>query len=217
MQTYSSEIIKNAKVLWDFMHLDHKLENSDCILALGSHDLRVAEYAAELYLKGYAQLVVFSGGLGRLTDTLWTEPEAVKFAKVAMEMGVPEERILTESRSTNTGENIRFTRALLEEKGIAAQSFILIQKPYMQKRAYATFKKHWPQPKIISTSPPISFEDYTNEEIPVHLLINILVGDFERMKFYPGKGFQIELPITDEASAAFEFLKKEGFTEHLIN
>lgn len=216
MNKYPADIIKNAKILWDFMHLDHRIEKSDCILALGSHDTRVAERAAELYLQGYAPLLVFSGGLGRLTDMLWTEPEAVKFAKIAMDMGVPEEKILTESKSTNTGENIKFTKAMLSERGLAPQSIILIQKPYMQKRAYATFMKHWPEMKIISTSPQISFENYTNEEIPVELLINILVGDLQRMMIYPGKGFQIELPVPPEVIQAFELLKKEGFTEHLI-
>lgn len=216
MPTYSSEILQNAKILWEFMQLNVPVKKSDCILALGSHDLRVAERAAELYLQGYAPFLVFSGGLGRLTDTLWEEPEAVKFAQIAIKMGVPEDKIITESRSTNTGENIRLTRQVLKEKGLSPDSFILVQKPYMEKRAYATFMKNWPGKTVITTSPQIAFEDYTNEEIPVELLINILVGDLQRMLIYPGKGFQIELPVSKEALIAFEYLKKEGFTGHLL-
>jgi len=216
MPTYSSEILQNAKILWEFMQLNIPVKKSDCILALGSHDLRVAERAAELYLQGYAPFLVFSGGLGRLTDTLWEEPEAVKFAQIAIKMGVPEDKIITESSSTNTGENIRLTRQVLDGKGLSPDSFILVQKPYMEKRAYATFMKNWPGKTVITTSPQIAFEDYTNEEIPVELLINILVGDLQRMLIYPGKGFQIELPVSDNAMMAFEFLKKEGFTGHLI-
>lgn len=216
MPTYSSEILQNAKILWEFMQLNVPVKKSDCILALGSHDLRVAERAAELYLQGYAPFLVLSGGLGRLTDTLWEEPEAVKFAQIAIKMGVPEDKIITESRSTNTGENIRLTRQVLKEKGLSPDSFILVQKPYMEKRAYATFMKNWPGKTVITTSPQIAFEDYTNEEIPVELLINILVGDLQRMLIYPGKGFQIELPVSKEALIAFEFLKKEGFTGHLL-
>ncbi len=82
------------------------IEKADCILAMGSHDTRVASRAAELYLEGWAPLLVYSGGLGRLTRELWDEPEATKFARIAIGMGVPPESMLTETRSTNTGENV---------------------------------------------------------------------------------------------------------------
>ena len=42
-------------------------EPSDLILVLGSHDTRVAERGAELFLNNYAPLILFSGGLGNLT------------------------------------------------------------------------------------------------------------------------------------------------------
>ena len=40
-----------AKKLWDYHHMNHALEKADCIFVLGSHDLRVAERAAQLYLR----------------------------------------------------------------------------------------------------------------------------------------------------------------------
>ncbi|GAL03300.1 hypothetical protein JCM19237_6193 [Photobacterium aphoticum] len=48
---------------------------------------------------------------------MFDRSEAEAFATVAMDMGVPEEAILIESQSTNTGENVQFTQALLAEKG----------------------------------------------------------------------------------------------------
>ena len=56
-----------AQQLWDYHHVNQNLQKSDCILVLGSHDLRVAERGAELYLQGWAPLLIMSGGLGRLT------------------------------------------------------------------------------------------------------------------------------------------------------
>src|SRR5215207_6116909 len=85
-----------AKKLWNYHHMNHTVERSDCILVLGSHDTRVAERAAELYFGGFAPLVIMSGGLGRLTAGNWTEPEAVLFARIAIEKGVPPASILTE-------------------------------------------------------------------------------------------------------------------------
>jgi len=205
-----------AKKIWDYHHMNHKLEKADCILVLGSHDLRIAEYGAKLFLEGWAPLLIFSGGFGRLTKDIWNEAEADKFARVAMQMGVPKEKILTENKSTNTGENILFVRILLKEKGINLQKFIVVQKPYMERRAYATFKKLWPQKEIIVTSPPISFEEYPDELRSKEDVIGIIVGDLQRIKIYPEKGFQIYQEIPDDVWGAYEKLVKMGCTEYLI-
>jgi uncharacterized SAM-binding protein YcdF (DUF218 family) len=209
------EVVKLAKQLWEYHHMNHQLEKSECILALGSHDLRVADRAAQLYLDGWAPFIVFSGGLGNLTQHVWTESEAEKFARIAIAMGVPQNAILIESRSTNTGENILFTQQLLKERGLDIERFIVVQKPYMERRSYATFKKHWPDKQLIVTSPQISFEDYATAEIPVEKVINIMVGDLQRIKIYPEKGFQIEQHIPTEVWLAYERLVELGFNKHL--
>ncbi len=205
-----------AQQLWDYHHLNHKPSRADCILALGSHDLRVADRAAELYLEGMAPLVVMSGGLGNLTQDMWTEPEADQFAAIAIERGVPAKKILIENRSTNTGENILFTRQLLKEHGLDPHSFIVVQKPYMERRSYATFKKHWPDKELIVTSPQFSMLDYATDEIPLEKVINIMAGDLQRIKLYPAKGFQIHQEIPDEVWNAYERLLNLGYNKHLV-
>lgn len=210
------EIIALAQKLWDYHHINNSLEKADCILVLGSHDVRVAERGAELYLQHWAPLLIFSGGLGRLTEDMWTEAEADKFAKIALEMGVPFEAILIENKSTNTGENIIFTKQLLKQHHLNPQSFIVVQKPYMERRSYATFKKHWPDKTLTVTSPQISFLDYPNHEISLEKVIHIMVGDFQRIKVYAEKGFQVYQPIPAEVWQAYEKLVELGFDEHLI-
>jgi uncharacterized SAM-binding protein YcdF (DUF218 family) len=205
-----------AKKLWDYHHMHHALGKADCILVLGSHDLRVAERAAQLFLEGWAPMIIFSGGLGNFTKDMWTETEADQFAAIAVNMGVPKESILVENKSTNTGENILFTQRLLAQKNLDPQSFILVQKPYMEKRSYATFKKHWPGKELIVTSPQISFEAYPTEEIPLERVINIMVGDLQRIKFYPEKGFQIYQEISADVWQAYEQLVAFGFNKHLM-
>ena len=212
----TSEIISLAKLLWNYHHVNHQLEKSDCILALGSHDLRVAERTAELYLEGWAPLVIMSGGLGNFTKEMWTEKEADKFAAVAIEMGVPKDAILIENKSTNTGENILFTQKLLKEKGLNPRRFIVVQKPYMERRSYATFKRHWPEKESFVTSPQISFEEYPTEEITMEKVINIMVGDLQRIKAYPEKGFQIYQEIPTDVWNAYEKLIELGFNKHLM-
>lgn len=214
MITYQT--IALAKTLWEYHHMNHSLKKSDCILVLGSHDLRVAERGADCYLQKLAPIIIFSGGLGNLTRHIWKEAEADQFAKIAIEKGVAEEAILIENQSTNTGENILFTQRLLQEKNLDPRSFIVVQKPYMERRSYATFKKHWPDKELLVTSPKIPFNEYANDQIPLNSVINIMVGDLQRIKLYPEKGFQIYQEIPEKVWAAYEQLVILGFNKHLI-
>lgn len=211
-----SQVDHWAKIIWDYHHMHQLLQPADCLFVLGSNDLRVAEYAAELFLKGYAPLLVFSGGFGNFTAGVFEKPEADLFAETAMKQGVPKDRILIENQSTNTGDNVRFTKALLVERGLDPRTFILIQKPYMERRAYATFKCLWPEKDCTVTSPPLSYEDYPTKETPKERLITIMVGDLQRIKFYPARGYQIPQEIPAEVWEAYEQLVACGYTGHLM-
>jgi uncharacterized SAM-binding protein YcdF (DUF218 family) len=212
----NKEALTLAKKLWNYHQLHHSLEKCDCILVLGSMDTRTADRGADIYLQGYAPIIIFSGGLGKLTKDLWQGTEADLFATIALDKGVPREAIFIENKSTNTGENILFTQQLLQEKNLHLDSFIVVQKPYMERRSYATFKKHWPDKKLLVTSPPLSFEEYPNNDISVEKLINMMVGDLQRIKLYPEKGFQVYQEIPGEVWEAYEQLVALGFDKQLM-
>jgi uncharacterized SAM-binding protein YcdF (DUF218 family) len=210
-----------ARTLWDYHHLDHQLAPADAILVLCSHDKSVARRGAELFLEGWAPLLIFSGGLGAITRHLWNEPEADQFAAIAVEIGVPRERILVENRSTNTGENVLFTKRLLAERGLDPQTFIVVQKPYMERRSYATFKKVWPEKDLLVTSPQVSMDEYLSEYSHAALspddVVGIMVGDLQRIRCYPTKGFQVHQDIPDAVWRAYEELVNAGYDKYLIN
>src|SRR5262249_3708010 len=149
-----------ARTIWDYHHVGHSLKETDCILVLGSHDLRVAERGAQLLLAGWAPWLVVSGGLGRLAQGVWGRSRAGRFAEVALNMGVPEEKMLIENRSTNTSENIRFSRELLKTHHIEPHKIIAVQKPYMERRTLATFGIVWPEIELVVTSPQLTFDEY---------------------------------------------------------
>ena len=209
-----------ASKIWDYLKLNHALAPADAILVLCSHDERVAERSAELYEAGLAPLVIFSGGAGAITKQLWQEPEAERFAQIAIAAGVPKEKILTENKSTNTGDNVRFTRQMLEGLGLELKKFLLVQKPYMERRSYATFRKLWPEKEVLVTSPQIPFEDYlrdyANRALTSADVIGIMVGDLQRIRLYPARGFQIEQEVPADVVAAFDELVAAGFTKYLI-
>jgi uncharacterized SAM-binding protein YcdF (DUF218 family) len=209
-----------ARTLWDYHRLDHQLAPADAILVLCSHDTSVARRGAELFLEGWAPLLIFAGGLGAITRHLWHEPEADQFAAIAVEMGVPRDRILVENRSTNTGENVQFTKRLLAERGLDPQTFIVVQKPYMERRSYATFKKVWPEKHLLVTSPQVSMDEYLSEYSHAALstddVVGIMVGDLQRIRCYPAKGFQIDQDIPDHVWRAYEDLVNAGYDKYLI-
>ena len=209
-----------AEKIWRYHQMKHQLERADAILVLCSHDRKVAERAAELFLNEWAPLLIFSGGLGSITRNIWTKPEADQFAEIAIAMGVSQERILIENKSTNTGENILFTKKLLAERNIAPQKFIVVQKPYMERRAFATFRKIWPEKDVLVTSPQVSFDEYLDsysaKELSPNDVINIMVGDLQRIRTYAEEGFQIHQDIPDDVWSAFEELVRAGYDQRLI-
>ncbi|KAJ7053474.1 DUF218 domain-containing protein [Mycena amicta] len=194
---------------------------SSAIFVLCSFDTRVAIRAAELYLAGHGAHLIFSGNVGVLTQGRFALSEAEAFADIAYAMGVPKDAIIVETRATNTGENVRFTAELLKEKGLdkTIRSFLLVQKPYMERRTYATFVKQWPQSEsdveFTVTSPALEWEEYLNAENTRELVTNAMVGDLIRIRDYPARGFQIPQEIPETVWAAGQRLIQAGYGKHL--
>jgi uncharacterized SAM-binding protein YcdF (DUF218 family) len=203
----------DAKLVWDYLCLHAPIQPSTFILGLGSHEIRVAERAAQLYLAGYGEHLLFSGGYGLGTRGRFTEPEAQVFARRAIQLGVPADQVLTEETATNTGANITLAAKLLAERGMHPQSILLVTKPYMERRAWATFKKQWPspQPRMTVTSPQIDYEHYFAGAYPKSQEIRIMLGDMQRIREYPKLGYQVEQEIPPEVWAAYEQLVRLGY------
>ncbi len=216
-----NEIDKNAKLIWDYMLMKHELKPADAVFGLGSNDVKVATRATELFLLGYGKYLIFAGESGAKygKNSHFKKPEAEVFADVALSLGVEKEKIIIENRSSNTGENITFVRALLKERNILVESLLLVQKPYMERRTYATFKNFWPEVDCQVTSPQISFDDYKRFKPIIEgaeSFVDVMVGDLQRIKEYPAKGFQIPQEIPSEVWQAYEKLISLGFTRRLI-
>lgn len=215
--TASAQVDGDARTVYNYHQMGMTPAAADAIFCLCSLDTRVARRAAQLWLDGLAPIVIYSGASGKLTEGRFTKPEAEVFADIARAMGVPDASIIVEPKATNTGENVRFTHTLLEERGIRPKSLLLVQKPYMERRTFATFKKQWPAEgtDITVTSPQVSFEDYPDAENPKRLVMNVMVGDLVRIRDYPARGFQIEQDIPPVVWQALERLVRAGYDEHL--
>ena len=214
------EFLEPLQVIWDYLRLGQPLVKADCIVGFGNFNTDIARRAAELYLAGWAPKVLFTGGLGRNTEGILPEPEAVRFAKVAAACGVPETDILLESHSANTKENILFTRETLEKQQIPHDRILGVHQPFMERRIAAAMGVYWPEVHFSVTSPQVTIPEYLErakqQGISENASVSVIVGDFQRMDIYAKLGYQLPQQIPDGAWEAFHALVKMGYDQQLV-
>ena len=211
--------LEPLQVIWDYLGMHQTPEKADCIVGFGNFNDNIARRAAELYLAGLAPKVLFTGGLGRNTTKLFTEPEAERFARVAVECGVPERDIIKEDKSTNTAENIIFTREKLEALNLPHGHILGVHQPFMERRITAAMGVYWPEQRFSVTSPQVTIQQYLEDArrqgMTENASISVIVGDFQRMKLYADKGWQVPQEIPEEAWDAFHALVAMGYDKQL--
>jgi len=79
------------QTVWDYMHMHHELRKAEAIMVLGSYDTNVGVYAAQLYLDGWAPLLVCAGsGSVNQQNAAWADfagsTEAEVFADIAVKV-----------------------------------------------------------------------------------------------------------------------------------
>ncbi|WP_406458823.1 YdcF family protein [Streptomyces sp. NBC_01622] len=213
----TDEQFYDATLIWNYHQMGHELRPCSAAIGLGSHDLGVATTAADLYRAGLFPVVVFSGGNSPTTRTRFPRGEAVHYREHAMGLGMPDEAILVESKAANTGQNITFSRELLAEAGVEVESLLLISKPYMERRSYATCRKLWPEAEVVCASEPLELDDYIKSIGDEKLVVDMLVGDLQRVIEYPRLGFAVEQDVPGDVHDAYERLLGAGFDSRLIS
>ena len=90
-----------------------------------------------LVREGYGDVLIITGGSGDLYDQ--TKREAVFLQQFAIDLGVPEEKILIDQSSRNTYENAVNTKVIMEQHGIS--SSILVTTASHLPRSMGCFRK----------------------------------------------------------------------------
>ena len=213
------EIARPLGIVWDYMRLVHPAVPADAILTLGSFDPQAAVHAASLWRAGLAPVVIMSGGIahrGGLLDTGWDRPEAEVFADTAVREGVPRAKILIEDRAQNTGDNFTFGKAVAAQAGLRIESLLVVAKPYMTRRGFATGCKVWPEARLCMQSEGISMADYLAREPDPERTVLAMVGDLHRIVVYPALGFQVAQELPETLMEAFAALVAAGYGSRLL-
>jgi uncharacterized SAM-binding protein YcdF (DUF218 family) len=202
-----------ARILWDWQSAHEEPGPADAALGLGSYDVRVADRCVELFRAGRVRLVCFTGASGNFTEGRFPLGEAHAFADRARALGLPEDALIIEPAARNTAENIRLARPLLEARGV--RSIILVAKPNMLARGRATLSVHWPEVQAGFAAARVPFARELAPGRTVRDLIEELVGDAERLRVYPDRGWQTRVPIPSDVAAAVRELIRRGYGGHL--
>ena len=219
---YMNQNIRHAvDTIWSYLRIGTNPGPAECMIVLGSRDDRVASYAAGLAHTYNYDAIVISGGIAHQNDLLVTEwsetTEAEHFYEVMRTSGLTH-KVLLEVQATDTGGNAYLSYTLLKAQGILPLSILVVTKPYMERRALATFEKQWPEHgvSIQVSSPPSTFDTYCNDAQPIGDVINIMVGDLERIIYYPELGYQTKQDVSSEVLQALSVLKSAGYTKRLL-
>lgn len=207
--------MSDAELIWNYLNVREEVSPADCILVLCSHDIRIAHYAADLFLAGKAKTLIFSGGSNSFTRNIYQKSEAEAFAEVAIKKVVPAHKIIVESKSTNTAENFQFTKSLLQTLNLEFQSYILVQIPNMLRRVRATGQKYLPNFQV--TSHPIRFSEGVHEHLTEEMFLHEIAGDLQRLQVYPKLGFHHSIDIPDEIMDAWMRMVEQGYTGNFVS
>ena len=215
-------IDKSLRIIWDYTKLNQHLEKSDIIIGCGCSNLDIPVRCAELFKLGYAPKILFAGGLGKITKDTFNKSEAEIYKDIAIENGIDEKNILIEQKSTNTGDNFRFSIKLLEKNNIPCNKIIVVHNILNERRTYSSAKIILKDKEILITSPTTSFDEYidklSNKSFDEILNeISVAVGDIQRMIIYPQFGWQIENEVPKQVLDAYYYLKDLGFNKYILS
>lgn len=216
---------------------------AEVIILAGNAVLSTVEGACQL-AKTHGIPLLITGGIGHSTAYLQQavarhprygvlstgacSEAAILHAIATAFWHLPDDQILLETASKNTGENASFARALLDDLALVPQNVILIQDPVLQRRTSATFRQawrnaatppafiNWPTyiPRLVNTHDGMDFAGVGQHgRWPVDRFLSLLMGEIPRLRddqhgYGPqGQNFICHVDIPAEVEQAWQMLK----------
>ncbi len=192
------------RIFFDWLALRdaEPLTPCDAVIGFGHFDLAIPRRCAELVRAGKASHLIFTGGIGAGTADLGMAEADAFITALAREHADLAARAVCENRSTNTAENIRFTRELLLATnprlalGSGIRSVLLVATPCRQRRVFLTWRKLMPDIPAVNLPPLHTFESlaalYASKGDD---LVQQMLNEYQRLRDYPAKGWIAEAPI----------------------
>lgn len=132
---------KEIEKITNYIFLQSNPKKADLALVFGTRHQEAINKVYELYHSGFVPKILVSGGINRVTG----KNEAIEMSKKLIELGVKKGDIILEDQSTNSLENVLFSKKVIEEKlGFEKiRKIIAVVKHYHSRRSLMTLKKHF--------------------------------------------------------------------------
>lgn len=218
---YDEEFLKYFKIVWNYMRIDMTFEKCDLIIGCGCMNTNIPIRCSELLKNGYGKKILFCGGLGKVSKDILNKTEAETFRDIAIDEGVSSRDIFIENRSTNTEDNFRFAKEVIQSKNLDADRILIVHNTLSERRTLSTARAILKNKKLFITSPNVTFEEFIeylkNNEEKINDSISCTVGDIQRLIIYPQFGWQVKEIVPGKVLDAYYYLKNNGYTKFIIS
>jgi hypothetical protein len=167
----------------------------DLLFVFGGSHPEIWGTTKEAYDRGLAKRILVTGGYKETATRheSWTygiTPESHVIRRKLVDLGVPEENIIVEDRSTNSLENVLFAKELVDFTAI--RRLLFVSKAFASGRQWRTLKRHLP--KEMDYAPYLAHT--TINKIPVTRIDwpqisehrQVVYGEYLRIVAYGQKG-----------------------------
>jgi uncharacterized SAM-binding protein YcdF (DUF218 family) len=186
----------------------------DAVIGFGMFDLALPRFCGDLYMRGHARRIIFTGGIGAGTGDLGgPEADVWRRALAVSHPSIGDDALIIENRSTNTGENVAFTAALLAREwpdlrfGRGIRRAIVVASPTRLRRVWLTMRRQQPGVDVARQGPRTTVTDdaglYAAQGIDYR---RHLAGELDRIMKYPQHGWIVGEPLPERVQAAHRAL-----------
>jgi uncharacterized SAM-binding protein YcdF (DUF218 family) len=189
-----------------YLDVDVLPKHATLAIILGTCLPTPAHLAAHLFHQGIVERILLTGGRNKLSGKI----ESEEHQQLLLEEGVPAARLLVETRSTSTQENVRFSMPLLQEAHLLdhLEQVLVISKWYHCRRGIMTLKRALPpgthyyaasyEPAVIPATDapiPIRRDSWWQHETSRQIIIQ----EWEKIPSYLQQGSLAEIARVGEA------------------
>jgi len=177
---------EEIKKITNYIFLKSLPQKADLALVFGTRHQEVINKVYKLYHKELIPKILISGGINRVTG----ENEALEMSQKLIKLGVNQGDIILEDKSTNSLENVLYSKKAIEQNfGFEKiKKIIAVVKHYHSRRALMTLKKHFPKTvELIPVTYEIygfTIDDWFNSELGR----NKVLAEWNKIPKYSAKG-----------------------------
>ena len=191
--TSRSNYMRIINDITDFIFAEDTPKKADLIIAVGGSYPQIPEKAAELYRKGLAPYILTTGrfthNLGHFRGVsdkieIYNKPYVTEcdfYHDVLTRNGVPESAMIREDKAEFTRANAELSRSLVDEKGLKADTILVVCKSFHARRCQMFFQSAFDKSEVLMIPVDIGTGEGRNDWFKSEKGIQRILGELKRI------------------------------------